>query len=195
MSVDIHTARPNDRVVDVIRKMGDKQVRRIPVVNENGYLVGMISMADIAVETQQDHELSEAIEEISKGRRSGIGCLDRSVISRTAIADCRLPMPIFQIGILAIGNRQSAFGPLHYLHVFTYSLAMRNTNRDFSLIRTDRRVVPSGRLWNPAADVYRVSEGWVVKVDLAGICSDELEIEIRDSLLDYSWLSTRHTLS
>jgi CBS domain-containing protein len=67
MSVDIHTARPNDRVVDVINKMGDKQVRRIPVTNENGYLVGMISMADIAVETRQDRELSDALEEISKG--------------------------------------------------------------------------------------------------------------------------------
>jgi len=67
MSTDIHTTRPNDRVVDVIRKMGDKQVRRIPVTNENGYLVGMISMADIAVETHEDYELAEAIEEISKG--------------------------------------------------------------------------------------------------------------------------------
>jgi CBS domain-containing protein len=67
MSVDIHTARPNDRVVDVIRKMGDKQVRRIPVTNENGYLVGMISMADVAIETRQDHELNEALEDISKG--------------------------------------------------------------------------------------------------------------------------------
>lgn len=60
---------------------------------------------------------------------------------------------------------------------------MRNTNRDLSLIRTDRRVVPSGRLWNPAADVYRVSDGWIVKVDLAGVCTDELQIEIRDALL------------
>lgn len=67
MSVDIYTAKPNDRVVDVIRKMGDKQVRRIPVCNDNGYLVGMISMADVALETRQDRELSEAIEEISKG--------------------------------------------------------------------------------------------------------------------------------
>ena len=67
MSTDIHTARPNDRVVDVIRQMGDKQVRRIPVTNENGYLVGVISMADIAVETHEDHELAEAIEDISKG--------------------------------------------------------------------------------------------------------------------------------
>lgn len=67
MTVDVHTTHPNDRVVDVIRKMGDKQVRRIPVCNENGYLVGMISMADVAVETREDHELSEALEDISKG--------------------------------------------------------------------------------------------------------------------------------
>jgi CBS domain-containing protein len=67
MSVDIHTAKPNDRVVDVIEKMGDKQVRRIPVCNDNGYLVGMISMADVALETRQDRELNEALEEISKG--------------------------------------------------------------------------------------------------------------------------------
>lgn len=67
MTVDIHTTHPNDRVVDVIRKMGDKQVRRIPVCNENGYLVGMISMADVAVETREDRELSDALEDISKG--------------------------------------------------------------------------------------------------------------------------------
>ncbi len=67
MSVDIHTAKPNDRVVEVIRKMGDKQVRRIPVCNDNGYLVGMISMADVAIETRQDRELSDALEDISKG--------------------------------------------------------------------------------------------------------------------------------
>lgn len=69
---------------------------------------------------------------------------------------------------------------------FTYSLAMRDIEREFSLIRTDRRVMPSGRLWNPAADVYRSADGWIVKVDLAGVCSDELEIEIRDSLLTIS---------
>jgi HSP20 family protein len=61
---------------------------------------------------------------------------------------------------------------------------MRKIDRDFSLIRTDRRVTPSGRLWNPAADVYRSSEGWIVKVDLAGVCMEELEIEIRDSILN-----------
>jgi HSP20 family protein len=60
---------------------------------------------------------------------------------------------------------------------------MRNEDRDLSLIWRVQRVVPSGRLWNPAADVYRSKEGWIVKIDLAGVCSDELEIEIQDSVL------------
>lgn len=60
---------------------------------------------------------------------------------------------------------------------------MRNSDREISPIRTDRRVSSSGRLWNPAADVYRAKDGWIVKVDLAGICSDELQVEIHDSQL------------
>lgn len=66
MSTDAYTARPHDRVVDVIRKMGDKQVRRIPVVNEKGSLLGIISMGDIAVETEADRELADALEDISQ---------------------------------------------------------------------------------------------------------------------------------
>jgi CBS domain-containing protein len=66
MSTDLYTARPHDRLVDVIRKMGDKQVRRIPVVNENNRLLGMVSMGDIAVETEADIELADALEDISK---------------------------------------------------------------------------------------------------------------------------------
>jgi HSP20 family protein len=60
---------------------------------------------------------------------------------------------------------------------------MQNPDREFSLRQAGRRVRPSGRLWNPSADVYRCPEGWVVKVDLAGVSSDDLEIEIRDSVL------------
>jgi HSP20 family protein len=64
---------------------------------------------------------------------------------------------------------------------------MRNEDREFSLISSARRrAVPSGRLWNPAADVYQSSDGWVVKIDLAGICSDELEVHIQDSMLRIS---------
>jgi CBS domain-containing protein len=66
MSSDVHTARPHERVVDVIRKMGDKQVRRIPVVNEQGNLLGIVSMGDVAVETEADRELADALEDISR---------------------------------------------------------------------------------------------------------------------------------
>ncbi|HKC65782.1 MAG TPA: CBS domain-containing protein [Pyrinomonadaceae bacterium] len=67
MTTDLHSAHPNDRVVDVIRKMGDKQVRRIPVVDDNDNLLGIISMADVALETEEDRELADALEDISSG--------------------------------------------------------------------------------------------------------------------------------
>ncbi len=67
MTTDIHTAQPNDRVLDAVRKMGDKQVRRIPIVDRDGQLRGIISMADVALETNDDRELAEALEEISSG--------------------------------------------------------------------------------------------------------------------------------
>ena len=51
------------------------------------------------------------------------------------------------------------------------------------MLSVARRVRPSGRLWNPAADVYRSADGWTVKVDLAGICADDLEIAVAESSL------------
>lgn len=68
MTTDIYTAQPNDRVVEVLRTMGDKQVRRIPVVDREGNLRGIISMADVALETEEDRELAHALEEISSGK-------------------------------------------------------------------------------------------------------------------------------
>ena len=67
MTTDLHTVRPNDRVIEAIRKMGDRQVRRLPVVDREGNLRGIISMADVALETEADRELAEALEEISSG--------------------------------------------------------------------------------------------------------------------------------
>lgn len=58
---------------------------------------------------------------------------------------------------------------------------MAKSNREVALLTVAHRVRPSGRLWNPAADVYHNPEGWIVKLDLAGICADEIEIEIDES--------------
>jgi len=72
--------------------------------------------------------------------------------------------------------------PLAIGNYFPYSFDMPQPKPDFSMIM-GRRLTPSGRLWNPSADVYRSPDGWIVKVDLAGVCSNDLEIELQDSLL------------
>jgi len=66
MTSDIITANPNDRVVDVIRKMANRQVRRIPVVDSQNRLRGIISMADVALEADRDWELMQALKGISQ---------------------------------------------------------------------------------------------------------------------------------
>src|SRR5260370_15255190 len=47
---------------------------------------------------------------------------------------------------------------------------------------------PSGRLWCPAADVYRTNDGWLVKVDLAGIRPADVEISVDGPMLRISGL-------
>jgi CBS domain-containing protein len=67
MTTEIFSVRPDDFVFEAIRMMGDKQVRRIPVVDDNGVLAGIIAMADIALEMEDEREIAEALEEISSG--------------------------------------------------------------------------------------------------------------------------------
>lgn len=39
------------------------------------------------------------------------------------------------------------------------------------------------RVWDPAADVYRTREGWIVKFELAGVSPDELEVMVAGDTL------------
>ena len=67
MTTEIFSVRPDDFVFEAIRLMGDKQVRRIPVVDSEGSLAGIIAMADIALEMEDEREIAETLEEISSG--------------------------------------------------------------------------------------------------------------------------------
>jgi CBS domain-containing protein len=67
MTKEIFAVRAEDFVFEAIRLMGDKQVRRVPVINESGELVGIIAMADVALETEDEREIAETLEEISSG--------------------------------------------------------------------------------------------------------------------------------
>ncbi len=57
-------------------------------------------------------------------------------------------------------------------------------DRYFRLMPMGRAGRPAGgRMWYPSADVYRTLDGWVVKVELAGVSADEIEVRVeRDTL-------------
>lgn len=67
MTTEIFSVKPDDFVFEAIRLMGDKQVRRIPVITEAGELAGIIAMADIVLEMEDEREIAETLEEISSG--------------------------------------------------------------------------------------------------------------------------------
>ena len=67
MTTEIFSVSPDDFAFEAIRLMGDKQVRRVPVVDENGALAGIIAMADVALEMEDEREIAETLEEISSG--------------------------------------------------------------------------------------------------------------------------------
>lgn len=58
--------------------------------------------------------------------------------------------------------------------------------RYFRLIQGSRDKRPSGRLWCPAADVYRTDNGWIVKVDLAGIEPSDVSVTLDGPVLRIS---------
>jgi CBS domain-containing protein len=65
MSTNIVSVSPNDSVEKAAELMAKHQIRRLPVV-ENGQLVGMLSLGDLAVEEQADEQAGIALREISE---------------------------------------------------------------------------------------------------------------------------------
>jgi CBS domain-containing protein len=64
-STDLVTVDPEQDLGDALQLMASNQVRRLPVVEEDGRLVGVIAQADVAREAK-DKQTGELVEEISK---------------------------------------------------------------------------------------------------------------------------------
>ena len=58
----------------------------------------------------------------------------------------------------------------------------KSINRHFQFLGSSKNV-QSGRLWYPAADVYQTEDGWLVKVELAGVSAEDLEIDVQGNTL------------
>lgn len=65
MTVGLTTAAPNMDVHEAANLMADKQIRRLPVV-ENGSLIGMLALGDLAVRSKLNDDAEEALSDISK---------------------------------------------------------------------------------------------------------------------------------
>jgi len=64
-SRELVTVQADDDLMDALQLMATRQVRRLPVVDENNRLVGILSQADVAV-SAKEKSVGEMVEEISK---------------------------------------------------------------------------------------------------------------------------------
>jgi CBS domain-containing protein len=71
-SDDLATCTPDADVEQAMEQMASEQVRRIPVVDERGSLVGIIAQADVVRKASDDRKAENTVERISEpgGRHS-----------------------------------------------------------------------------------------------------------------------------
>ncbi len=61
----------DDNLDDVSQIMAKNQIRRLPVLNHDKQLVGIISLGDVAVEGNKDAESGKTLEQISEMHHAG----------------------------------------------------------------------------------------------------------------------------
>jgi len=66
MSSEVLYCFDDQEIEDVARNMGEMKVRRLPVMNRDKRLVGIIALGDFAVERSEIKPAAEALSEISK---------------------------------------------------------------------------------------------------------------------------------
>jgi CBS domain-containing protein len=63
---DLATCRESDEVDNLMDAMRSEKVRRIPIIDERGSLVGIVSQADVLRKTQDTSRAGETVERISE---------------------------------------------------------------------------------------------------------------------------------
>ena len=66
MTTGVAWAYETDSVEKAVKIMSEKQVRRLPIVDENKRLVGIVALGDLAVKDSEKDSSAEALSEISK---------------------------------------------------------------------------------------------------------------------------------
>jgi CBS domain-containing protein len=66
MSGSPRSVKAGDSVSDVMELMGKEQVRRVPVIDDRGDLVGIVAQADVVRQVKDDKKAERTIEKISE---------------------------------------------------------------------------------------------------------------------------------
>ena len=66
MTADVFTCQPQDSIEDALQTMQTQQVRRIPIVDQDHRVVGMIAQADIATRLRAPDKTAEVVTQISR---------------------------------------------------------------------------------------------------------------------------------
>ncbi len=72
MTRGVVACRAEDAVQEALDAMAEHQVRRIPVVDTDDRIVGIIAQADVATRTGEPERMAEVVEEISRSSAAGI---------------------------------------------------------------------------------------------------------------------------
>ena len=70
MSPDLHTCKEDDTVEAAFAEMRERQIRRMPVYDESGQAVGIVTMSDLARAVESPEQIQETLREISEPHRS-----------------------------------------------------------------------------------------------------------------------------
>ncbi len=66
MTYKLVTCRPDDDIQRALDMMSEHQLRRIPIVNDENKILGIISQADVAIRVNQPEKTAEVVKDISK---------------------------------------------------------------------------------------------------------------------------------
>ena len=66
MSTDVVTCLPQESVETVMEQMASRQIRRIPIVDRDGSIVGIVSQADVATRIANPQETGQVVQAISE---------------------------------------------------------------------------------------------------------------------------------
>lgn len=66
MTAEMEFLFEDDDVEAAAERMAQRQIRRLPVVDRNRKLVGIVSLGDLAVDSRDDHLAQDALEAVSE---------------------------------------------------------------------------------------------------------------------------------